>query len=115
MARGTRSLWYDIEGNPITPDQAEILLQDNAGRKIRVDYVHVSLGTFRVSTIHLVGNYDYDGPVPLIFETKVFLNGSEDEAMRVRWSTREQAVEGHVTLVRDITELGDIPAWAKEE
>lgn len=106
--------WYDIDGNPITLHQAEALLGDYDKRKIGDDYIETRDGTFRVSTVHLVLDHSHGGPVPLIFETMVFPHAESSDALCLRWSTREQAADGHAKLVQEVTERQAIPAWAED-
>ena len=84
------SRYYNEAGQPIT--QAEGLELFGAFNNARVvasdkrDDVHVS-------TVHLVIDHSFgDGP-PLIFETMIF--GGEHDQYQERYSTREQAEEGH--------------------
>ena len=96
--------YYDKEGRPLDQRSAWELLEDWDYK--RVDSTDV--GPYWVSTVWLGLDHRYsgDGP-PLIFETMVFLKGERDDEEHVglqdidvvRYSSLEQAQEGHQTMV----------------
>ena len=89
--------YYDMDGNQISRGQMIALFNDDAGRRVGWD----EIGDVRVSTVLLVLDHGWgDGP-PLIFETMIF--GGEHDEEQWRYSTREEAEEGHrraVALVK---------------
>lgn len=85
---------YDINGNPITFDEF---------RKIRTLNKRVALDNIdgvEVSTVWLGFNHQYgDGP-PLIFETMIFGCSGDLDGYQERYSTLEQAQQGHKKATR---------------
>lgn len=119
-----RPMWFDMDGDPITLEQGSALLDDIDQRRIALDYVGTAQGTFTVSTVHLVLDHSYGGIVPLLFETMVFLNpldgsiNSEkwgEDKLTLRWSTRQQAEDGHAKLVQDMIEQQGVPGYCNWE
>jgi hypothetical protein len=115
------SRFYDIDGNLISQEQAARLLAEPGERTIGDDSVITGKGAFRIATVHLVRDHAEGGPVPLLFESLVFLDpldgsvdpeSSGEEVLSLHWSTRQQAEDAHAKLVQEITEQQDIPAWA---
>lgn len=97
---------YDRTGRPISAKDAAGLFRED--RHVGSDHV----GDYWISTVHLVVNHRLgDGP-PLIFETMVFFQGAGGswlDEYTERYSTEEQARNGHehvVGMVRELVELG---------
>jgi len=69
---------------------------ETADRRVANDHV----GDKRVSTVFLGIDHNFgdEGP-PLLFETMVFGEGSFSEQACDRYSTWEEAVEGHARMV----------------
>lgn len=96
------SLWFDIDGNPVSPREAGEILADTQGRRIGWTIV----GDWRVSTVHLVLNHrffeDRHSP-PLIFETMVFgpegVELPDDVPECVRTPTKHAALAAHDQVV----------------
>lgn len=96
--------YYDKEGRPLDSESAYRLFEDWDYK--RVDSTDV--GPYWVSTVWLGLDHRFtgDGP-PLIFETMVFLKGQRDDPEDrgladidvVRYSSLEQAQEGHQAMV----------------
>ena len=64
--------------------------------------------TFRngvqVSTVFLTTDHAYgDGP-PVLWESMVF-GGKHDQAMERRYTSREDAIQGHLEMVREVLEI----------
>lgn len=94
--RGPR--WYDIDGQPITIEEAERLLGDIEARRIAV----TDLGDGReLSTVHLVLDHNYfgDGP-PMIFETMLF---PECDPC-IRTPTKHAALAAHDQVLAELRE-----------
>lgn len=81
---------YDIDGNPISMEEASRLLADISARRIGLDQI----GDFEVSTVHMpsVVYFTSDGR-PLIFETMVSFKG--DPVQRNLTTTKELAKQQH--------------------
>jgi len=90
--------YYDVRGKPIDLDSwvaafaRQWRLQDEAG-EVRVSTVYLGLDH----------NFSAEGP-PLIFETMVFGGPLDDE--QERYSTQEQATEGHHRWVQKALNRG---------
>ena len=103
---------YDKDGTQITMRQWAHLLEDDLEYKI-VAQDHPAPNVM-VSTVWLGldHNYSHEGP-PIIFETMVFWgNWSGDDDYQQRYSTMEQALEGHahaLEWVRNIVEIRGLP------
>lgn len=90
---------YDRGGNPISMRTWARLLEfgGRAYKAVRQEQV----GEYWVSTVWLGFDHSFrDGP-PLIFETMVFKGSWEDLDMD-RYSTEEEAVEGHERMVEKV-------------
>lgn len=122
LARG--NLYYDRQGNPIGIGDWALIFEGGEGeRRVAEDQV----GPFWVSTVWLGLDHQYgDGP-PLIFETMVFdvvdpvieekvwtvggktFRWTSDSSWRdldlERYTTEEQALEGHKRMVDKIHDL----------
>lgn len=99
---GERSMYYDRDAIPI--DQATFLRLHRDLAYLRIARTTVTSAadlakTFDVSTVWLGVNHGLmlDGP-PMIFETMVFGDGSQDLDIR-RYATEAQARSGHVEMV----------------
>jgi hypothetical protein len=90
-------------------EEANAVLADQEGRRIGLDRV----GRYVVSTVFLVLDHGWRG-VPELYETMVFNADEWDDGDHMglhefdmrRYSTEQQAIEGHrdtVTLVRATT------------
>jgi hypothetical protein len=108
--------YFGLDGEPLTMKEWGVLMErkqsvrfasedgetspDEDPTRIGSDHV----GDLWVSTVWLGLNHNYgDGP-PLIFETMVFPTGSYSEEYCQRYSTKEQAKEGHDRVVADLRE-----------
>jgi hypothetical protein len=58
------------------------------------------VGAYRVSTVFLVIDHGWGSKVPLLFETMVF--GGDTEFEMARYSTWEQAMQGHEAMVEQV-------------
>lgn len=95
-------LLFDRDGNPIDPLTFARLLDQAAYRCVARTTVTSGASpatTYDVSTVWLGVNYRFveNGP-PIIFETMVFGDGSEDLGC-ARYCTEQQAREGHTAMV----------------
>ena len=104
-AEGYGPRYYAVNGRPMT--MMEWVHALGQYRHIGEDYVRIRGHTFRVSTVWLGLNHNWNpsGP-PLIFETMVF-----DEHhliyddMMARYSTLTEAQRGHVRMVRAVKRI----------
>lgn len=99
------SRYYDQAGNPIDLETYVAMFKDN---RVALD----SVGGVEVSTVWLGIDHRFGAGPPLIFETMVF--GGEYDEHCWRYSTREQATSGHLT-VRDAVAAGRDPEVAMSE
>jgi hypothetical protein len=94
-------IYYDIDGQPIDMMTWAKLLEDFPGRQIG-EFADERL---RISTVWLGLDHNRRcGGRPLIFETMIFLKEGADVAPEFneaqwRWHTKEEAKDGHDTLV----------------
>lgn len=95
--------YYDMDGRPISPEEAGILLRDMARRHVAIDVVD----GVEVSTVGMVVNHQYGPGPPVIFETMTFADDPEFDGWSRRYSTREQAELGHEQVCATIRELAE--------
>lgn len=92
--------YYDRDGTPIgnVMDWARAFERSNR----RVALTKVTGGnppvTYEISTVHLGLDHNWGGGPPLIFESMAFGPDGDDEMMD-RYSTEQQAVDGHRAMV----------------
>ncbi len=87
--------YYNRQGEPITLGEMTKIWEQPFEDTHRV--AHDEQGGVRVSTVFLGFNHNHgDGP-PLLFETMIF--GGEHSDEQWRYTTEEQALEGHKTAV----------------
>lgn len=86
------SLWYGLDGKPITVDEAEKLLPDELARRIAHTTVTTERGQICVSTVFLVLDHGWNGP-PVLWETMVF--GGLYDRQLWRYTSRDDAEVGH--------------------
>ncbi len=98
------SFLYDWEGNPITTSQWARLFNDE--RHVGED----DIGGVTVSTVWMGIDYAvfFEGP-PLIFETMIF--GGPYDQWQWRYSTVEEAREGHARIVGLLRTGQEIEKW----
>ncbi|MGK5530838.1 hypothetical protein [Streptomyces sp. URMC 129] len=80
--------WYDREGNAIDMEQVETLLSMSSYKRIALTEVTSESDAdirFRVSTVWLGLNHNWNAGPPLIFETMVF---SGEEPAPEAWADR---------------------------
>jgi hypothetical protein len=87
---------YDRKGKPLEGKDFYNLFDNREYRTIAVTH---GIADYRVSTVWLGIDHKYggDGP-PIIFETMIFGTGNLSE-MQWRYSTEEQALQGHLEVV----------------
>lgn len=95
LFRSSKPRYYNRKGKPISLLTWGRLLEDHNERRVAEDFID----GVHVSTVWLGLNHQWveDG-APLIFETMVFGGGGLDGEM-VRYSTEDQAFEGHAEMV----------------
>jgi len=91
------SHYYDMDGQPITMEKWCETFEDFEHR--RIGYTELP-GGCRVSTVWLGLDHSFreEGP-PLIFESMVFGPDDSTDLDMIRYSTREEAEQGHSLLV----------------
>lgn len=93
-----RALYYDKDGKPIT-DTLEWAKKFEDREYRKVGYTKLT-NTVLVSTVWLGLDHDFlEEGAPIIFETMVFVDGTCTD--QKRYSTLEQAKEGHRKLVKE--------------
>lgn len=97
-------MYYDKDGSPLTLEEWGIKHSNFEYKGIGNDYV----GDYRVSTVWLGMNHAYNDEAPLIFETMVFLKDTFDDVWCQRYSTEQEAIQGHKDLVESITQGKEI-------
>lgn len=97
--------WYNLAHEPISVEQAELLLIDGPARVIAQDVVIVEGEPVWVSTVFLVLDQRLfgDGP-PVLYETMAFTADASDWCER--WCTREAALAGHDRAVAELRAEG---------
>jgi len=96
--------YYDYEGQPITHDEwIGLFRDDRVVARTRLDKSHFRGGSaLEVSSVWIGISWDTDDA--LIYETMVFLADADswDDLGCWRWRTRQEALEGHEKIVREI-------------
>lgn len=65
-------------------------------RFMKKDYVEIAGEKYLVSTVDLGLDHQYvDGGPPLYYETMIFPNGDMGELFLERYTTEQQAIDGH--------------------
>lgn len=105
-------MYYDRQGNKIT--------QDEWGKKHREDYekivIKTTVGKYEISTVWLGLDHGWNkNDAPMIFETMVFPIDGMDDVDCVRYTTEEEAIEGHLKLLRKYKEVESVITRMKEE
>ena len=86
--------FFDLDGEPISVLEWEVLFEDFEGRQI----AYTDVGEVRISTVWFGINYRFeDEGAPLIFESMVF--GGEFDQTCDRYPNRHAALAGHDQLV----------------
>ena len=89
-----RGLYYNMAGEQIDIDEADKLFVNPQARCVALDALP---NGYNVSTVLLVIDHSLGfGGKPMIFETMVFGKDADDAD---RYSTKEQALEGHRRMV----------------
>lgn len=100
---------YVLRGREAIPAPMETWARDfeKTERRIKQEYV----GRFWISTVFLGLDHQWkDGGPPLIYETMVFAHSWEEEETH-RYSTYDQALSGHVKIVKRLGKT--VPWWEK--
>lgn len=100
-----RPMFYDRQGRPISTEEFNELLTKHPEYKVVArDEVTLDGVILTVSTVWLGVDHNWarQGP-PIVFETMVFGNHPlADEGAQWRYSTEEQAADGHQKVVAAI-------------
>lgn len=89
-----RSLYYDREGQPISMEEYAAAIESDEGRIVAVDKLDADV---TISTVWLGIDHNWGRGEPIIFETMVF--GGPHAGNCERYSTEQEAREGHVAMV----------------
>lgn len=102
---------YDRDSVPITPEQWGQLLTDASYRRVSRTTVMDAAKpetVWEVSTVWLGLDHSFGVGLPLIFETMVFAEGSASDELCERYSTWQEAADGHTSIVVNVAaELAD--------
>lgn len=103
--------FYSPDGLPIDLFEFERLYADPAVWRVarsKVTDAADPTKSFDVSTVWLGLDYSFGNGPPVIFETMVFAEGESGERDSMRYSTRQQAKDGHVLMTVEVAaELTD--------
>ena len=108
------SRYYDKQGKPLELMQWAQLFEDNAYRHIAE--TTLPDGTW-VSTVWLGLDHNFGRGVPVIFETMVFphKDDNSNEQEQERYSTLEEALNGHTRMVQKYTQQQSLGERKKEK
>ena len=95
--------YFDRKGNPLSLEEWADLFKDKKYHAVCQEYI----GKYYISTIWLGVNYNFYEGDPIIFETMVFANGSWSDLDMKRYSTEEEALEGHREMCEKFKEMVD--------
>lgn len=103
---GDRPMYYRLTSEhevvPASRAEALALFESIAeSRRVALDQV----GDARVSTVFLSLDHGFGGGPPLVFESMVF--GGEHHEAQWRYSTWQEAVDGHAAIVAALREGRD--------
>ena len=90
--------YYDKQGRAISRERMAALSEDTAYRVVAET---VTTTGWRVSTVWMLGidhSHGQGGGPPILFESMVF--GPTDEVDQARYTTEDNAREGHALLVK---------------
>jgi hypothetical protein len=105
-------LWDAFDGAHYDREGRQISFREWGKLHAVREYIRVAedtIGPYWVSTVWIGLNYRFGIGPPLIFESMVF-KGDESDLDCVRYSTLEQALEGHARMVEEVrlfAELGE--------
>lgn len=97
-------IWYDRAGNPLTLETAAKLLTDRTYVHVARTHIYNGHHVFKVSTVWLGLDHTHgdDDGRPVIFETIVFVGGNPSGSECHRYSTEQEARDGHTAVVAKI-------------
>lgn len=91
-----KNKYYNIRGEPITSLEWSIAFEHGSHK-----VADTTLKKYWISTVWLGLDHNFFGDKPHIFETMVFkINGNMLDLACERYSTLQQALEGHKRMVR---------------
>lgn len=104
-----KAMYYHRDGTPYegTPDDPQGTLawakdfENRKDRRIGLDKVN----GYRISTVWLGLDHSFMNGKPLIFETMVFKGDSYAELDMERYSTEQEAKEGHLRMVEKYKDI----------
>jgi len=119
------AMYFDKEGNELPDTKAwGKLFEDKTYQVVQQDTLTVEGREVFVSTVWLGLDHGFGmGGPPVIFETMIFAEGGTDGEYQWRYSTLEQAQEGHLNalslapalMTQDLIEVRSKAAGRKEE
>ncbi len=89
---------YDLDGNKVSIEQWGMLRTNSGNRIIKQENIN---GYF-VSTVWFGMDLSYSSEKPLVFETMVFKQGDWMDLYCDRYSTRGDAIRGHLNTVNKL-------------
>lgn len=102
-------MYFDRKGNPMSMMEWDDKVRDYDYKIIKQDKVKIvskdKVDEYLVSTIWLGLNHAHFESHKLIFETMIFKVNSSRDVYMERYSTEEQAIEGHSYAVENLDEL----------
>jgi hypothetical protein len=96
-------MWYTLDNNNKPIAAASVIeaakwLDENLERKVvKQDYI----GDILVSTVFLGLDHAWNSDIPVLWETMIF--GGEHDQYQERYTSHEDALEGHKTALTLIT------------
>ena len=96
-----RSYIFDNEGNPVEEPNltkwGEWFSDNDSKRIVKQD----TIGDVLVSTVFLGLDHNFEGGIPLLYETMIFQKGKSRD-YQDRYSTKEEALEGHERAIKHV-------------
>lgn len=105
----TRYNYYRLEGRetfPCMTAEASYII-GNAKNSL----VKTEVGVCLVSTVFLCINHNFGLGEPILFETMVFPNGSLIEEYCERYTTYDEAMEGHQRICKMVEDQQKVLEW----
>jgi hypothetical protein len=110
------TMYYDMDGKPYTGKTfQEILFKWSADFEKTPRHVAETkmwFGLVRVSTVWLGLNHSWGGDKPLIFETMVFWRSGYRELYCRRYSSKVEAIDGHMDTMENIEKIIMEEVWS---
>ena len=92
--------YYKLEGKKVVPCKMEECFTPDEDRRVAMTHI----GKVDISTVFLGINHAFDDRVPMLFETMIFQFGGKHDEYCERYSTWQDAEEGHKRAVKMVRE-----------